>query len=57
MDSPVCGFLPVLAARSTTSNVPKPVMETLSPSTNVSATILVKAVSDFSASFLEIPAF
>ena len=31
ISSPVCGFLPVLAARSTVSNEPKPASATFSP--------------------------
>ena len=55
--APVCGFLPVLAALSATSNVPKPTNWIFSPAFNCSATVSVKALRAFSASFLESSAF
>ena len=55
--SPVCGFRPSLAARSFTSNVPKPTSDTFSPLISASVTTVVKASTAFPASFLEIPAF
>ena len=51
--SPVSGFLPSLAARSDTSNVPKPTSCTLSPFFSCSATTSVNAFSAFSASFFD----
>ena len=53
MVSPVCGFLPSLAARSDVSKVPKPTSCTFSPFFICSATTSVKALSAFSASFLD----
>ena len=54
---PVIGLRPSLAARSFTSNVPKPTRDTFSPLTSVSVTTSVKASTALPASFLEIPAF
>ena len=49
---PFCGLRPSRAARSRTSNVPKPITCTLPPAANSSATVSNTAFTAFSASFL-----
>ena len=53
---PVCGLRPVRAARSTRSNVPKPVIATLPPFTT-SRTIVSSTVSSASLAALRLPSF
>ena len=53
--SPVCGFLPVLAALSLVSNVPNPINWTLSLSAKVFDTTFTKELIVASVSFLERP--
>jgi len=49
----VAGLIESLAARSLTSNAPKPTIDTFSPFTSASVIVSVTAASACSASFLE----
>ncbi len=51
---PVCGFLPVLALLLATEKVPNPVRASLSPFFNALVTLLVNALTAFSADAFEI---
>jgi hypothetical protein len=51
---PVCGFLPALAFLFATEKVPNPVKANLSPFFNAFITVLVNALTAFSADAFEI---